>query len=66
MLEFLKQRLGARYVRIKEEIDKDRLLADRETLGKDKMASMGVEVVQDESFFVDPKRETPPAIEGVR
>ena len=66
VLEMLKVRLGGRFVRIKSEIDKDALLAERDTLGKEKLASLGVEVVQDESFYVEPKREDAPAIAGAR
>lgn len=46
------------YVRITEEVDKASLLNDR---GKEKVATMypkiGVQVVQEESFFVEPKKE---------
>lgn len=46
------------YVRITEEVDKASLLNDR---GKEEVATMypkiGVQVVQEESFFVEPKKE---------
>lgn len=56
------------YVRASEEIAKDRLLADRdETVLRDgmtepgtmlqEMARCGITVAQDESFYVEPKRE---------
>ena len=46
------------YIRTTEEITKDKLLADREgdeMVGK--MAKCGITVVQDETFFVEPKKE---------
>ena len=60
------------YVREKTEVAKDRLLADRnlEDVGVtdslvivempmiDAMAKCGLQVVQDETFFVEPKSET--------
>ena len=46
------------YVRTKEEADKEKLLADRE---KEEVAALfpkvGVKVTQDETFFVEPKKE---------
>jgi phage host-nuclease inhibitor protein Gam len=58
------------YIRTTEEIAKDKLLADRDTeieaqreggpvktkLGEE-MSRCGIQVVQDESFFVEPKKE---------
>lgn len=46
------------YVRQTEEIAKDKLLADRDTDDMiPHMAKCGIQVVQDESFFVEPKKE---------
>lgn len=46
------------YIRVSEELAKDRLLADRE---KAEVAEffprIGVQVVQDETFYVEPKKE---------
>lgn len=42
------------FIRRKEEPDKERLLADRATLD---LGSIGVQVVQEETFFVEVKRE---------
>lgn len=46
------------YIRVSEELAKDRLLADRE---KAEVAELfpriGVQVVQDETFYVEPKKE---------
>jgi phage host-nuclease inhibitor protein Gam len=54
------ERIGAlrltQYIRTKSEPDKEKLLADREKLG-DRLTEVGVQVVQAETFFVDPKRE---------
>ena len=46
------------YIRTTEEITKDKLLADREVEGlSDNMNRCGIQVVQDETFFVEPKKE---------
>lgn len=45
----------AGYIRTKEEINKQALLADREQLGTEGLTAIGLRVVQDEEFFVDPK-----------
>lgn len=55
VLEVLKDQFPE-YVRRKEEVDKDRLLQDRQKLGA-RLSDIGVRVVQDESFFVEPNRE---------
>jgi phage host-nuclease inhibitor protein Gam len=43
-----------RFVRVKQEVNKDAILAGAKRLGG-RLAKIGVEVVQEESFFVDPK-----------
>lgn len=46
------------YVRVKEEPDKDKLLADRESEKVFPLfEKVGVAVVQDDTFFVEPKKE---------
>ena len=46
------------YVRTSEEVAKDKLLADRDEDGMfDKMAKCGITVAQDETFYVEPKKE---------
>jgi phage host-nuclease inhibitor protein Gam len=46
------------YIRTTEEITKDKLLADRDIEGMaDDMSRCGIQVVQDETFFVEPKKE---------
>lgn len=53
----LKEFLPA-YVRVKEEPDKDKLLADRESEEVFSLfEKVGVAVVQEETFFVEPKKE---------
>jgi phage host-nuclease inhibitor protein Gam len=44
------------YVRTKEEVNKEALLADRDELGV-KMKQVGVRVEQEETFFIDLKKE---------
>ena len=65
VLELAKEFLPG-YVRTSEEVAKDRLLADRdakltidgtEVPMVDRMAKCGVQVVQDEAFYVEPKSE---------
>jgi phage host-nuclease inhibitor protein Gam len=45
------------HIREKEEIDRERLIADREKLAADALESIGIRIVQTESFFCEPKRE---------
>lgn len=46
------------YIRKIEEIAKDKMLADRDEEGMDeKMAKCGIQVAQDETFYVEPKKE---------
>ena len=46
------------YIRLTEEIAKDKLLADRDLEEMPpQMAKCGIQVAQDETFFVDPKKE---------
>jgi hypothetical protein len=71
-LELVKTFLPSCYVRQTEEIAKDKLLSDRdledvkvtesgliekEVSMKDAMAKCGIQVVQDETFYVEPKKE---------
>jgi phage host-nuclease inhibitor protein Gam len=51
------ERLFPEYVRRKNEVDKDKIIADREVLPPNDLKAMGVKVVQDESFYVEPNRE---------
>ena len=46
------------FVRTKKEADKEKLLSSREDAAMlDKFKLVGVEVVQDESFYIEPKTE---------
>jgi len=45
------------YVRVKEEIDREAILADRESLGSDALAATGLRVEQAERFYVEVNRE---------
>lgn len=46
------------YIRVSEELAKDRLLADRERAEvAEFFPRIGVQVVQDETFYVEPKKE---------
>ena len=69
----VKKILPATYIRLTEEIAKDRMLADRDleevavydtptgddrtTTMREAMAVCGIAVVQDETFYVEPKKE---------
>lgn len=72
-LQLAKKFLPATYIRQTEDIAKDRLLADREleevevydtptgdprtASMQEAMAAVGIQVVQDETFYVEPKKE---------
>ncbi len=66
VLEVLKFDGRQAYIRIVEEVNKNAIIADREILAPDEMRNMGIRVVQEESFFVQPKEEkiTPAPIAG--
>lgn len=56
VLEKLKSAAGcAGLIRVKEEVNKQLIISERETLGTECLRSFGVKVVQDEPFFVEPK-----------
>ena len=57
VLEMLAVNKLTDYIRQKQEPDKERLLADRETLTDATLKRVGVTVAQDETFYIDPKRE---------
>lgn len=52
------------YVRTVKEIDRSSLLADREAIGEEKLAALGLRVAQDDKFYVELKNEDAPAIAG--
>jgi hypothetical protein len=54
-LEKTRKRIRERYLRVKVEANKEQMIEDRR---KPKLlASFGVEIVQGETFYVDPNRE---------
>ncbi len=58
VLELLKEKMPG-YVRTVQEPDKEKLLADREKVGvADKLSSVGLVVVHDETFYIDLKTES--------
>lgn len=56
VFELVKEKMK-KYIRTKEEVDKEGLLADRNELGADKLKEIGLEVTQDETFYVQPNLE---------
>lgn len=53
------------YIRTTEELAKDRILADRDTEElKEALPKVGIAVVQEESFYVELKKEEPGHAEG--
>lgn len=55
VLEELKRRGIAAYIRIKEEINKQAIIDDRDELGASALREMGVKIEQVDEFFVEPK-----------
>lgn len=53
----LKLLSGWTWARVLEEVDKEGIIAQRNDLSAETLKKMGVKVVQDEVFFVEPKRE---------
>lgn len=47
----------ASYVRTSPTINKQQLLADRDQLGAEGLRAIGVKVIQEEGFFIEPKLE---------
>lgn len=46
-----------KYMRVTPEVNKEAIIADRETLQDDGLALMGVKIVQDEVFYLEPRQE---------
>ncbi|MGD0412139.1 MAG: host-nuclease inhibitor Gam family protein [Verrucomicrobiota bacterium] len=55
VLQTLKTAGAPGYIRVKEEVHKQNLLSDRDVLGAEKLRELGLRVVQEETFFVEPK-----------
>lgn len=47
------------FVRTIKEVDKEAIIAARDNLGESGLSELKVRVIQDETFFVEPKREPP-------
>lgn len=58
VIDMLKIKGMLAYVRQSEEVNKEGLLADRDHIGADNLARLGLEVKQDEKFYAEPKMET--------
>lgn len=58
-IELLKRVFQMLYIRTKEEINKEALLADyaAKAINDEKLASVGLKVDQDETFYIEPKWE---------
>lgn len=59
-IEFIKKLFNGSYLRLEEKIDKEKILADyaNETIDDSKLASIGLRVDQDETFFCEVDWET--------
>jgi phage host-nuclease inhibitor protein Gam len=57
VLERLKNLSWTHFIRVKQEVDKQAIIAQREQLTEDDLRGLGVRVVQEETFFVEPKLE---------
>lgn len=58
VLAAIKAKRRMAYVTVKESVNKEALLAKRKVIGEKRLAALGVKVDQEESFFVEVKRET--------
>ena len=57
ILELVKDRMHD-YIRTKEEVAKDKILADKDNKDiKELINQCGIEIVQEESFYIEPKEE---------
>jgi len=63
VLQTLKTAGASGYIRVKEEVHKQNLLSDREAIGAEKLRELGLRVVQEETFFVEPKLTPVPEME---
>jgi phage host-nuclease inhibitor protein Gam len=57
VLAILQAAKRTEYIRLSAEVDKAKILADRETIPEADLRIMGVHIAQDETFFVEPKQE---------
>ena len=56
-LEAIKARKWFQFVRTSEEIDKEKIIGARAEVGNDELKTVGLEVTQTETFFIEPKLE---------
>ena len=56
-----KQVIGPEYVRVKEELDKEAIIADRAHYTSESLAACGISIEQGERFFVEPEKTEAPA-----
>jgi phage host-nuclease inhibitor protein Gam len=59
ILDLVKIRLGAKWLRIKEEVNREKIIADRKIITNDGLTALGLKIVQDESFYIEPKLDQP-------
>jgi phage host-nuclease inhibitor protein Gam len=59
ILDLVKIRLGAKWLRIKEEVNREKIIADRKMITNDGLTALGLKIVQDESFYIEPKLDQP-------
>lgn len=61
VLSAIKEHGYPRFIRTREEVDKVRILSEREALGLDGLAGIGVRVEQADEPYIEPKLEEPQA-----
>ncbi len=49
-----------RFIKVKHDVEKAKIIAERERLGDEELIKMGVEVVQVDEAFIEPKLEAAP------
>jgi hypothetical protein len=57
VLEFISVNQLMDLIRTKKEVDKELILANRDCIKPETLKQIGIKVVQDEAFFVEPKRD---------
>lgn len=53
---------GKQFVRIKEELDREAIIANREKLTAQQMAKAGIAIEQEDRFYLEPKADEPAAV----
>jgi len=57
LVGLVKDALGGGFIRTKEEVDREAIIAARETLPPAMLRQCGLAIAQEEAFFVEPKME---------